>query len=67
MSTGAGTAEGCGRFSSAPAAGEEAADARLQGVTGAVTPEREESADGSAAYTFYNAVITTSLSLSLFS
>ncbi len=47
VSTGAGTAEGCGRFSSAPVAGEEAADARLQGVTGAVTPEREESADGS--------------------
>lgn len=45
VSTGAGTAEGCGRFSSAPVAGEEAADARLQGVTGAVTPEREESAD----------------------
>lgn len=33
-------------------AGDEAADARLHGVTGAVTPEREESADGSAAYIF---------------
>lgn len=44
VSTGAGTAEGCGRFSSAPAAGEEAADARLQGVT--VTPEREKSTYG---------------------
>lgn len=43
VSTGAGTAEGCGRFSSAPVAGEEAADARLQGVAGAVTPEREQS------------------------
>lgn len=53
VSTGAGTAEGCGLFSSAPAPGEEAADARLQGVTGPVTPEREESADGSAAYFFY--------------
>lgn len=55
VSTGAGTAEGCGRFSSAPAAGE-AADARLQGVTGAVTPERGQSADPSAAYSFYNPV-----------
>ncbi len=55
--TGAGTAEGCGRFSSAPAAGEAAADARLQGVTGAVTPKRAEQADASAAYTvfLYNA------------
>lgn len=40
VSTGAGTAEGCGRFSSVPAAGEEAADARLQGVAGVATPER---------------------------
>lgn len=52
VSTGAGTAEGCGRFSSAPAAGEEAADARLQGVTGAVTPERGQPVDPSAAYRF---------------
>lgn len=48
--TGAGTAEGCGRFSSVPVAGEEAADARLQGVTGPVTPEGMKSAGGSAAY-----------------
>lgn len=40
VSTGAGTAEGCGRFSSTPVVGEEAVDARLQGVTGVVTPER---------------------------
>lgn len=33
VSTGA-TVEGCGRLSSAPVAAEEAADARLQGVTG---------------------------------
>lgn len=46
VSTGAGTTEGCGRLSSVPAAGEEAADARLQGVAGVVTPEREESAVG---------------------
>lgn len=53
VSTGAGTVEGCGRFSSAPAVGEEAADARLQGVTGAVTPVEEESADRSAIIHFY--------------
>lgn len=47
--TGAGTADGCGRFSSVPVAGEEAADARLQGVTGAVTPERREWEAASAA------------------
>lgn len=52
VSTGAGTAEGCGRFSSAPVAGEEAADARLQGVTGAVTPEREESGRSAAYFIF---------------
>lgn len=46
VSTGAGTAEGCGRFSSVPEAGEEAADARLQGVTGAGTPGRNEPAGG---------------------
>lgn len=44
VSTGAGTADGCGRFRSAPVAAEEAADARLQGVTGVVTPERENAA-----------------------
>lgn len=57
VSTGAGTAEGCGRFSSAPGAGEEAADARLQGVTGAVTPEGRVSR--LAAYTtfLHNAAI----------
>lgn len=42
VSTGAGTADGCGRFSSVPLGVDEAADARLQGVTGAVTPEWEE-------------------------
>lgn len=35
--TGAGTAEGCGRVSSVPVAGDEAVDARLQGVAGVVT------------------------------
>lgn len=53
VSTGAGTAEGCGRFSSAPVAGEEAADARLQGVTGAVTPERKESEDDQQNILFF--------------
>lgn len=42
VSTGAGTADGCGRFSSVPLGVDEAADARLQGVTAAVTPEWEE-------------------------
>lgn len=42
VSTGAGTADGCGRFSSAPVGADEAADARLQGVAGVVTPEWEE-------------------------
>lgn len=42
VSTGVGPAEGCGRFSSALAGADEAAEARLQGVTGAVTPEWEE-------------------------
>lgn len=42
VSTGAGTAEECGRFSSVPAAGEEAADARLQGVAGVVTHSLRE-------------------------
>lgn len=46
--TGAGTTDGCGRFSSVPVAGEEAADARLQAVT-AVTPERREWEAASAA------------------
>lgn len=42
-STGAGPAEGCGRFSSTPVGlDEEVADARLQSVTGAATPEWEE-------------------------
>ena len=48
--TGAGTVEGCGRFSSIPVAGEEAADIRLQGVTGSVTPKREDPAGGSAIH-----------------
>lgn len=43
VSTGAGTAEGCGRLSSTPLGlGEEVADARLQSVTGGAAPEWEE-------------------------
>lgn len=43
VSTGAGTAEGCGRFSSTPVGpGAEAADARLQSETGGATAEWEE-------------------------
>lgn len=49
VSTGAGTAEGCVRLSSAPVAGEETAEARLQDETDAVTPESEETAAGSGA------------------
>jgi len=39
VSKGEGPAEGWGPLSSAPVGGEDATDARLQGVTGAVTPE----------------------------
>lgn len=42
VSTWAGTVGGRGLLSSAPAGADEAADARLQGVTGAVTPGWEE-------------------------
>lgn len=50
--TGAGTAEGCGRVSSVPVAGDEAVDARLQGVAGVVTPENKRAAVKTFMYTF---------------
>lgn len=60
-STGAGTAEGCGRFSSTPVG----PDARLQSVTGGATPEWEEPDAKSRckrlAYTYIHAPLLGSL------